>query len=238
METVTQEAAYNQAYELKIAAIKHWKARSKNVFELGETLHWIKLSYELDVDNGTFQSLKKFGFDSYNQLLSAPIVSGGLDIPIASANRSVRIFRKYCLELGFHRDVISKYNYSKLDQILPVVNKENLEYWLSTIGSMSPGDLSKLVAAKKEDEAGDSEDESITTAIKPGTAQDWLESVEILFSTMKQTFVSPNEKQFIKALCEDFWEYFRTTAERKARASEFKKPTEKLLSAMEYIVKK
>lgn len=233
------ESVMNEAHQQKQDVIEIQKARNQNTFEMGAALHKIKLVYEKDELDNTYNGLQRYGFQFYNELLRAPEESGGLGISTSSSDRSVRLHRKYVLELNYPLSIISKFNYTKLDIILKAVTEENVLHWLKMLQFTIPQDLARerdrVLKSKDRSQPGDS-DEPITTAIIPTTARDWIEVWDLLQMNIKESYNSPQDKKFIKEVYSQTIVLFKDVLKRKARGTEFKRSSEKLIKVIDSIV--
>ena len=241
VEVGVSESVMQEAHQQKQDVAKFQKARNENTFDLGEVLHKIKAVYEEDEDNETYNGLQRYGFQYYHELLGAPEESGGLGISSSTADRCVRLYRKYILELGYEKSMISKFNYTKLDIISKAVTKKNLTHWIKILERSTTQDLikerEKVIESEGTRTPGDNSKDPITTAIEPTTARDWIEAWDLVHLTVKETCNSPQDKQFVKEVYGQTLDLFKSVLERHARGSKYKRSSEKLLKAIETIVR-
>lgn len=210
-------------------------ARSQNIFELGAVLSEIKKVYEKDELEFTFEGLKIYQFQFFGQFCE------DLGLFKTTADRAVRLHRKFIEDLGLGLEYVSGFNYTKLDVICEVCDDSNYPYWLQLCEDMKYVDLRKLRSEFRttgELPGLTSSGDPISTAILPDTARDWIDSFFSLHESVKTIFVAPQDKAFIKEVYEEQWGLFEELLRRKARGTEHKKASDKLLKVMESIVKR
>src|SRR3990172_7349302 len=80
----------------------------KNIFEIGKYLYEVKSDYDVlpqDICEA------QYGHPTWKSYLAAPENSGGVDMLPQFANRSIRLYQKYCLELGLQKQTVSGEQY-------------------------------------------------------------------------------------------------------------------------------
>lgn len=236
LETQETESIVSQETQQIAELRKLLKDRSKNTFLLGKVLSEIKSVYEKDETLFTFDGLERYGFQFWGQFCE------DLGFAKSSADRAIRLHRKFIVELGTSIDFISGFNYTKLDIICEACTAENYTIWLQLCEDLKIEDLraerDKFYNTGKLPGDQDQGESEISGSVTPETARDWIESFSLLNESVKQTFVSPQDKKFIKEVYEEVWDLFAEIIRRKARGTEQKKPSEKLLRMMESVVKK
>lgn len=110
--------------------------------ELGAYLSIIK-------QNKFYETL---GYDTFWEYIGTPELGFRRD----TAYRMMKIYEKFCVELALDPGQVKEINWTKLRDIIPVVNKENSEEWLEKARTLSRSDLITEVREVKESE-GDHE---------------------------------------------------------------------------------
>lgn len=85
------------------------------------------------------------------------IASVGLDR--STVYRCIQVYEKFVEEYGLGTKQLAEIGYSKLCDIVPVVDDDNKDEWLAKAGSLSRSDLIEEIKAEKGGEAGECQHE-------------------------------------------------------------------------------
>lgn len=93
-----------------------------------------------------FYELKENNYFEDNDItFSAFLADPEINLSETVAYRNINVYKKYIIELGLKVKDIQHLDLMKLDRIKGVVDKKNVQEWLSTIATLSRSDLDRLV---------------------------------------------------------------------------------------------